>query len=231
MNNSRIPSIPLAVRVYPEPSTSKQSTARARNWSRPHSMLIFDTETTVDSTQRLLFGSYRFIDQGVCREEGLFYADDLSKADLAILERYVAKHRADTPEMSELKLLSRSEFLKKFFTVAYKLRALLVGFNLPFDLSRLGFDVSDARREYRGGFSLGLWSYRDRKGREYSDPNRPRITIKHIDSKRALMSLTGRKGADPIDQIPDGSKDGRPQKGYRFRGHFLDVKTTRVRSY
>jgi len=39
------------------------------------------------------------------------------------------------------------------------------------------------------------------------------------------MSFTGRKGADPIDQIPEGSRDGKPQKGYRFRGHFLDIKT------
>ena len=141
MNHPRILSIPLAIRVYPEPSTNKERSQRG-NWSRPECMLVFDTETTVDSTQRLLCGSYRFIDKGVCREEGLFYPDDLSKADLTILERYVAEHRADTPEKSELKLLSRTDFLKKFFTVAYKLRALIVGFNLPFDLSRLGFDVT-----------------------------------------------------------------------------------------
>jgi hypothetical protein len=188
-------------------------------------MLIFDTETTIDATQRLRFGCYRFIDRGVCQEEGLFYADDLAKKDLKILQRYAAKHPADTAGVTELKLLTRSEFLKKLFTAAYKSRALLVGFNLPFDLSRLGFDVSTARREFSGGFSLGLWTYRDKNDREHSDPNRPRITIKHIDSKRSLVSFTGRKGADPWDRIPEGSTDGKPQKGYRFRGHFLDLRT------
>jgi hypothetical protein len=225
MNTSRIPLIPLAIRVYPEPLIAKERAPARRPWKRPESMLVFDTETTVDATQRLLFGSYRFIDQGECKEEGLFYADDLAKKDLKTLQGYVAKHRADTAGMTQLKLLSRTEFLKKLYKSIYKGRAFLAAFNLPFDLSRLGFDVSAARREYSGGFSLGLWTYRDKRGRDRSDPNRPRITIKHIDSKRALVSFTGRRGADPLDRIPVGSTDGKPLMSYRFRGHFLDLKT------
>jgi hypothetical protein len=189
-------------------------------------MLVFDTETTVDPTQRLLFGCYRFIDDGVCREEGLIYADDLSQSELEILRRYVAKHKTDAVGKPHLTLISRREFLKKLYEATYKSRALLVGFNLPFDLSRLGFSVTTARKQFDGGFSLTLWSYIHKEThKECSDPNRPAITIKHIDSKRALMSLTGRMGAEPIDQIPEGSKDGKPIKGYRFRGHFLDLRT------
>lgn len=96
MNAHRIPSIPLAVRVYPVPSTSKERTVVQRTWCRPESMLVFDTETTIDATQRLLFGCYRFIDQGQCKEEGLFYADDLATKDLKTLQCYAAKHHADT---------------------------------------------------------------------------------------------------------------------------------------
>jgi len=188
-------------------------------------MLVFDTETTVDATQRLLFGSYRFIGQGVCREEGFFHADDLSKGELEILRQYVAKHKADAVGKPNLTLISRREFLKKIYAAVYKGRSLLVGFNLPFDLSRLGFSVTRARKEFDGGFSLGLWTYVDKEGVERLDPNRPCITIKHIDSKRSLMSLTGRMSADELDQIPEGSRDGKPMKGYRFRGHFLDLKT------
>lgn len=132
---------------------------------------------------------------------------------------------ADTVEKSDLKPLSCREFLKKIFKIAYKTQALIVGFNLPFDLSRLGFDVSTARREFVGGFSLSLWSYSDKAGRKQSDPNRPRITIKHIDSKRSLMSFTGRKEPDQVDLIPEDSIDGRPVKGHKIRGHFLDLKT------
>ena len=49
-----------------------------------------------------------------------------------------------------------------------------------------------------GGFSLGLWSYLDKTDAEKRNSYRPRIAIKHIDSKRALKGFTGR-------QTPDGS--------------------------
>ena len=217
--------VPLAVRVYPEPAQKKGKNKTRKAWRRPESMFVFDTETTVDATQRLLFGCYRFIVKGECQEEALVYADDLSAKDLGVLQEYVNKFRADTGHASELKLLSRAEFLKRLFTATYKGRSLLVGFNLPFDLARLGFDVASARREFSGGFSLGLWSYSNGKVPDRSDPNRPRITIKHIDSKRSLMSFTGRKETDREDLIPDDSRDGKPVKGYRFRGHFLDLRT------
>ena len=38
---------------------------------------MFDTETRIDHTQRLTFGSYRFIEADQCLNEALFYADDL----------------------------------------------------------------------------------------------------------------------------------------------------------
>jgi hypothetical protein len=101
----------------------------------------------------------------------------------------------------------------------------VIGFNLPFDLSRLGFHASAARREFGGGFSLEVWSRISDTGQETSDPHRPRIVVKHLDSKRALISFRGRMSPDIDDLIPDDSPDGKPQKGYRFRGHFLDLRT------
>ena len=225
MSPRRPSPVALAVRVYPEPLLKTETSTPHKNWVRPESILVFDTETTVDATQKLLFGCYRFITCGECLEEALFYADDLPRKDLDVLRKYVESHRAATSGPTKLKLISCREFLKKLFTAAYKGRCLVVGFNLPFDLSRLGFDVTHARREFEGGFSLGLWSYSDPQGQEHSDPNRPRTTIKHIDSKRSLMSFTGRKDPDQVDQIPENSSDGRPQDGYKFRGHFLDLKT------
>ncbi|WP_263365243.1 DNA polymerase [Edaphobacter bradus] len=222
MHNS-VP-LPLAIRVFPEAKSQKKTKSVQQSY-RPESMLVFDTETTVDAMQKLVFGCYRFIDQGECREEGLFYDEDLPEDKLEILRRYIRQHKADTADELELKLISCREFLKKLFKAAYKVRSLVVGFNLPFDLSRLGFDVSAARQEFVGGFSLGLWTYEDQSGQERLDPNRPRVTVKHIDSKRALMSFTGRKTTDHDDLIPDDSADGKPRKGYKFRGHFLDLKT------
>lgn len=48
----------------------------------PRYVLAFDTETTMDARQNLNFGVYQFCELGsdgnyLCREEGLFHAEDL----------------------------------------------------------------------------------------------------------------------------------------------------------
>jgi len=184
-------------------------------------MFVFDTETRTDETQRLTFGSYRFLVDNELREEGLFYADDLPAKDRKTLKSYVA---AQNRRGVHLLLLNRRKFLKKFYKAVYKGRALLVGFNLPFDLSRIAFAARTARGRFAGGFSLALWSY-VKNGIEKPDPNRPSIGIKHIDSKRALKGFTARFGADASDLIPEYSEMGEPEKGYKFRGHMLDLRT------
>jgi hypothetical protein len=74
---------------------------------------------------------------------------------------------------------------------AHRAGALLVGFNLLFDLTRCGVDCGRARVQerrgwaYYGGFSLVLWDYPSPNGyREH--PYRPRLCFKVLDSKRAL---------------------------------------------
>jgi hypothetical protein len=114
--------------------------------------------------------------------------------------------------------------LNAFYNAVYKGRALLVGFNLPFDLSRIAFASRPARGRFAGGFSIALWSYL-KQGVERVDPHRPSIGIKHIDSKRALKGFTARYGADLSDLIPEDSVTGEPEKGYKFRGHMLDLRT------
>lgn len=221
--------LPLAVRVYSEREDSKAGRADKhppRQWRSPNAMLVFDTETRTDATQRLTFGSYRFLAAGQCREEGLFYADELPATDLAALKDYVATHPADVANgNAKLRLLTLSEFLDRFYRAGYKSRCLLVGFNLPFDLSRIAGDVAPARGRFAGGFSLGLWFYTDNSGRKRRHQNRPRIGIKQIDSKRALKGFTARNNPDKSDLIPEGSETGAPEDGYKFRGHFLDLRT------
>jgi hypothetical protein len=225
----QIKALPIAVRAYPEPQdaqeeNSQSAGSRPKKWKLPTAMLVFDTETRVDSTQGLTFGSYRFIDHGKCLEEGLFFGTDLPHRDRGVLERYAEEHSADAVN-SELKLLTLREFLVKFYRSVYKGRCLLVGFNLPFDLSRLACDFAPARGRFAGGFSLGFWSYIDEAGDERKNQFRPRIGIKHIDSKRALKGFTGRNACDQEDLIPDESPDGEPEDGFKFRGHFLDLRT------
>jgi len=160
--------LPIAVRVYPKPGNVKQDKRSRRLWQLPDAMLVFDTESRTDATQRLTFGSYRFFQNGDCTEEGLFYADDLPVEEWKILERYVARRRTGSPEIRLMKL---RQFLDRLYLAAYKGRCLVVGFNLPYDLSRIAYDFAPARGRFAGGFSLVLWSYIDDKtDREYANP-------------------------------------------------------------
>jgi hypothetical protein len=220
VKSSPVP-LPVAIRVFPALKPTEPKSRKNKVWRLPRAMLVFDTETRTDSSQCLTFGSYRFFVNNELREEGLFYADDLPSKGRKTLERFVAAHNR---RGSRLLLLTRREFLKKFYKAVYKGRALLVGFNLPFDLSRIAFASRLARGRFAGGFSLALWSYTN-MGVEKPSTRRPSVGIKHIDSKRALKGFTARYAPDKLDLIPEDSVIGDPEKGYKFRGHILDLRT------
>jgi len=210
----------VAVRAYavPQSNTEPETASRASRQKKPkkrrdpHRVLMIDTETTVDASQRLNFGSWRYyVDRpdglagAVCVEEGLLFADDLPDRDpdgFEVLRRYVESHRADVfPGRSAwLRLLSRTEFVRQIlYQYAYKNRATVVGFNLPFDLARLALSASASRRRFAGGNSLRLFE---------EERYKPRIAYKAIDSRRTLIGFTSPDGGDK-----------------QFRGHFLDLRT------
>lgn len=189
--------LPAAVRAYTEavsaePGGQSPGDAPTRKVARwPSAVLVIDTETTTDPTQRLTFGNYWYCrwdakDALVCVEEGLIYADDLPGRDpdgFAILRGYAAAHRAAVADGCNptLHLRSRREFnARVLFRAAYKVRALVVGFNLPFDLARLASSWGAAEGSFAGGFSLVLWDYRDGRGGWQPDRHRPRVCIKQL---------------------------------------------------
>src|SRR4029078_13041015 len=102
----------FVLRVYLTPAGSKRNPKSPKPWKCPNAMLVFDTETRTDATQRLTFGSYRYFEAGRYLEEGLFDADDFPDADRLVLEQYVATHRPETASdgVRDLKLLTRSQF-------------------------------------------------------------------------------------------------------------------------
>ena len=216
----------IALRAYPCAGMKPKPEQKEYLWRCPETILVFDTETRTDATQRLMFGCYRYIENRVCKEEGLFVSTDLSEHEMSIMKEYASTHIANSyGQARQLLLLSRQEFMDKLYRAAFKSRCLVVGFNLPFDLSRIACAFAPARGRFAGGFSIGLWKYTDNDGTERLHPFRPRIGIKHIDSKRALKGFTARYSPDDIDLIPEGSTDGKAQLGYKFRGHFLDLRT------
>lgn len=208
-------SLPLAIRVFPDPQQTDKKKQQTP-WKPPQFMLVFDTETRIDAAQRLTFGSYRYYEFNNCIEEGLFYGDDLPNADRTILEDYVRSHAADvSPDCEKrLRFLTRNQFANKIFHYGCRYHAWIIGFNLPFDLSRIAAGFANARLKYAGGFSLILNTRRHPDtGTEIPNDYRPRVVIKQIDNKRALKGFTAYK-SDEADK-----------KVSKFSGHFLDLKT------
>ena len=220
MATPQIRTLPIAVRVFPDGVAQEPN----RFWREPEAILIVHTETC--GKKRGLLGSYRVLLDGECTDEGLFY-NHLSKSTLKTVKKYSNSHRADIANgrSRPLRLLTRSEFLKLLYELAYKSRCLVIGFDLAVHLSRLAFNTASARGFFEGGFSLGLWSYTDKEGRECPNGFRPRIAVKYIDRKRSLIGFTARNSPDQEDLIPVDSQSGEPKPGYRFPGHFLDART------
>ncbi len=165
-------------------------------------VLIFDTETLIDAAQALTFGSARLCvwrADGTleCAREYLIHADDLQKRNPSgyfILKKYAREHHKE----HRLTLVSRRDFADKILWSQLKAPTLIVGFNLPFDLSRIAINWAEGRGRFAKGFSLILCDTMDKRtGKLVEHKFRSRMRVKHIDSKRALMDIAS-TGKDRI---------------------------------
>lgn len=167
-----------------------------RAWTSGISV-IFDTETTTDPSQRLRFGAYQIRSGGVLIERGLFHADDAPDDDLRMV-RQVFATLEPTDSGERVCLLSREEFVERvIFDWGQEVGGLIVGFNLPFDISRVATAHSYGKRDMKGGFSFTLAK------------DRPNLRVKHLSARAAFINFGGKDGDD---KNPD-------------RGFFVDVKT------
>jgi hypothetical protein len=140
----------------------------------------------------------------------LFHADDLPAAQRELLRRYLAtENRKKSGCGGKLKLDNRSAFVEKVMYGAIQADAVIVAFNLPFDLSRLAVEYRVARGAGGRGWSFVVFRYRSKKTGEWL-PNsfRPRIQLRPKDSKAAFIRLA----------------NGDMNQPYRI-GRFSDVKT------
>ena len=224
--------MPISLRVHTEVLKGQQERARKTRkkthdpkW--PEYALVFDCETTIDELQTLIIGAYRFCWAGAdghydCIEEGFFYADDLPETDpagFAILRQFVKEHPAEALKgfPNQLRLLSRSEFMEQvFWRAAGKAGALVVGFNLPFDLSRLAMECRKSKR--RGEvWSFLMFQDKDPKtGRMREHPFLPWIKVTPKDSKVAFIRFTG---------VSIRSKKTGKRLVRYTPGRFLDLRT------
>ncbi|MEP7081874.1 MAG: hypothetical protein ABI841_02735 [Chloroflexota bacterium] len=182
-------------------------------------MLVFDFETRIDPSQRLTFGSYRvYRSTDRLVQEGLVYADDLPPVDLGVLERYVHDYADDRG--GRLRLMSRTDFVNAvLWPIGYEARALIVGYNLPFDLSRLAVGWRPARE---GGITLKLWQTVSADGEVRDHRWRPEIRVRALDPRRQFIEFTGPMKLDANNRVLLG--DGTGAWAF-YRGRFLDLHT------
>ena len=176
----------------------------------PDFALVWDTETTLDLEQKLNFGVWRFCQlQGteyVTVQEGIFYRDGLDPTDIQTIVAYKQKaDRSLKPADPELIVLSRSAFVERVFWESVRAGALIVGFNLSFDISRIRVDWTAARN---GGFSFVLSQL---SKSHVNNIHRPRIRIAPLNGVAELIELTAVR---------------RENEQHRWRrGRFLDLHT------
>ena len=173
-------------------------------------VFLFDTETTIDTYQNLLFGSCGVWENGKLTKFNLFHAEDLSESKVKTLRDYASKHKVGKQHID---LITQNEFVELFFEYVQKRRAICICFNAPFDISRLAltFDTS------KGSRSRNKDDQNKRKNDAFSfelskNIYKPRIVIKHINSKSAFIGF-----AKPFNPNRKTKTE--------YAGTFLDLKT------
>ena len=154
-------------------SVSKRPPWRSERISPQPWVLIFDCETRTTPDQQLRFGIYQLRHHGRLVQRGAFHDPTLGRADLEVLTREVANEQPGE-DGERIFLLTRQEFIERvLLNSTYNVGAQIVGFNLPFDLSRLAIGHTGARRSMKGGFSLILHESKDY----------PRVIVRHLSQR------------------------------------------------
>ncbi len=165
----------IAVRAYTVPKRKRKPYERKTAIPDFSTILVLDTETTVDQAQDLKFGSFVIQTGNSVQLIGLFYnPTKVSDKELKELKAYCK-------ENGIVKLYALNEFIEDvFYPYVYKRQIPCIGFNLPFDLPRLStFNPVPSKRGMRGGFALKL--HYERKF--------PPIRIKHNSSSQAFINF------------------------------------------
>ena len=137
-------SVPDYIRCYVDNHIQKRDFEPKNEPKSNNSIILaFDTETTSDQYQNLLFGSCgKWVNEKL-QYFYLFYADDLDESKIDIIKTH--------GKNNDCIVLSKKEFIEKiFYPNVYGARAKCVGFNLPFDLSRLSIYFGKSRKMHNG---------------------------------------------------------------------------------
>lgn len=199
-----------AVRAWAVPDDLKKPRAStdAAGWRDPGPSrwsLTFDTETTIGVSQRLRVIAYQVHYDDELREAGLAYDPAaISEAERATVEAYA--------EANGLVCGTHREFIVKvFMPIAAKGRSLVIGHNLPYDVSRIASGhgrIGGGDRRMHGGVSFAF------PGTEQ------RVQVKRNGPRSAFIRLA----------LPEGSSEEKRNRAAGgdladHRGYFVDTAT------
>ncbi|MFI5417723.1 MAG: hypothetical protein ACHQ2Y_02330 [Candidatus Lutacidiplasmatales archaeon] len=188
---------PVFVRVVEEPVKAKEK----GEWDPgpgPNDRLTFvlDTETTTDERQDLRFGIAQLYSNSLLTRT-LVFTGKVTANEYAAILAWAAEHKATVSTVAEF--VSR-----EFLPLALDSRAVVVGFNLPFDLARVAVDWEPKRKVRRAT----AWSLLPIPRTNPKFAFVPRIRVERVHSAMSFISFTGTKG-----------------KFRNYRGSFVDCRT------
>ena len=196
----------IAIRAYTEPA--EHEPLGAKPFGKPVKpspwTLVFDCETTVDAAQQLTVGFFQVRQGSDLHLEGLFFdPETITETEEKLVRDYASARNINVMKVSEFR---REIFIK----YGYSRQGTIVGFNLPFDISRIAIDHGPARGHMRGGFSFTLTQ----------DDEDPRVRVKHLSARAAMIDFM-----KPREQFQSRGMRNRDIPVQAFRGYFVDLKT------
>lgn len=166
----------MAVRAYTRPKRKHKQKDRDKHSPNFDTVFVFDTETTDDQSQDLKFGSFVIKSGDITNLIGIFYdPSKVSYKEFKDLRNYCKNNGI-------VKLYTTNEFIDSvFYPYIYEKQIPCVGFNLPFDLSRLStFEPTSSKKGMHGGFTLKL----------HDERKFPPIRIKHNGPSQAFINFS-----------------------------------------
>jgi hypothetical protein len=188
--------IPIFLRCYVDNHTEKSDFEPRIQPNQSNSIeLVFDTETKYDESKDLIFGSCGVWVNKKLDKFYIFYNDNLRKSQINKIKKICSKYN--------VVVIPRSKFVDDvFYPNVFQSRAKCIGFNLPFDISRLATYFTNSRKHHNG-FSFTL----------SQNKKNPNIVIKSLNSKSQFIEFT--------KPLRKKSEKKRPI----YRGCFIDCKT------
>lgn len=194
---SPLEELPIFLRVVEEPVEPKGKP----EWDEPgrpndQLALVFDMETFVDERQEPRFGIAQLYSGGRL-VRAIVLTGELEPKESEAVRAWAEKHGAQ--------VLTIPEFVSsEFLPLADQQRANVVGFNLPFDLSRIAAEFEPTRKVRNA--TVWKLSLIPRSNPKWSFV--PKIRIQHVSSALSFIGFTGTK-----------------DRFRRYRGAFVDCKT------